>query len=244
MRPTERFTVIIPTLQRSHRLHPLVDKYARHPLVGEILVVNNSSTPLTWRNGKVRVLQQSGNIFVNPAWNLGARHAGYRWLLFSNDDIDFSDGMLEFAATLLHSGRVGIVGPSPSAFIDSAPKHRMRASTAYERSYGYGTWMALSRDDYAPIPEDLLIWCGDDWLFYSQSRKNVQLHGCRIVTEMSTSIKSERLLSMAEADLRRYEQEYREIEDLYRARYRIQLSLQRRIDLCRKLISKRRTRPH
>ena len=66
-----RFSVVIPTLQRATELRPLVDVCAAHPLVGEVIVVNNASAPLSWESPKVRVLHQEANIYVNAAWNLG-----------------------------------------------------------------------------------------------------------------------------------------------------------------------------
>ncbi|MGN7213310.1 glycosyltransferase family 2 protein [Brachybacterium paraconglomeratum] len=67
-----QFSVVIPTLQRSDDLHAVVELCAAHPLVAEVLVINNAPAPLEYGSGKVRVLDQGENIFVNPAWNLGA----------------------------------------------------------------------------------------------------------------------------------------------------------------------------
>ena len=74
------FSVIIPTLQRAKELHELVEMCAAHPRVLEVLVINNAPEPLVWDSPKVRVLQQAENIYVNPAWNLGAREARGEYL--------------------------------------------------------------------------------------------------------------------------------------------------------------------
>lgn len=42
-----------------------------HPLVGEVIVVNNASSPLAWESPRGRVLQQDASIYVNAAGNLG-----------------------------------------------------------------------------------------------------------------------------------------------------------------------------
>ena len=60
--------------------------------------------------GKLRVLGQRTNIFVNPAWNLGAREAGCQLLAISNDDIAIEGELLDRAAAHLDSGGVGIIG--------------------------------------------------------------------------------------------------------------------------------------
>lgn len=51
------FSVIVPTLQRSGELHQLVDQCVAHPLVQEVIVINNATNPVIWDSPKVRVLQ-------------------------------------------------------------------------------------------------------------------------------------------------------------------------------------------
>ena len=98
--PSGRFSVVIPTLQRSDDLDAIVKQCAAHPLVFEVLVINNSPRPLVWESAKVRVLQQERNIYVNPAWNLGAREARGEFLAIVNDDVRFDD--LAFDLSLIH----------------------------------------------------------------------------------------------------------------------------------------------
>ena len=66
------FSVIIPTLQRSGKLKPLIELYSHHHLVKEVLVINNAPAAIEAPRG-VRVLDMGENIYVNPAWNLVAR---------------------------------------------------------------------------------------------------------------------------------------------------------------------------
>lgn len=75
MQSNERFSVIIPTLQRSPRLTPLIDTYVGHPDVAEVVVVNNALRPFHYAHDKVRVLNLDQNIFVNPSWNLGVQES-------------------------------------------------------------------------------------------------------------------------------------------------------------------------
>ncbi len=78
--PLPVFSVVIPTLQRSPDLHPLIEQCAAHPLVLEVLIINNSTDPLTSESSKVRVIQQDENIYVNPVC-VGPRGSG---VLFGN----------------------------------------------------------------------------------------------------------------------------------------------------------------
>lgn len=109
-----RFSVVIPTLQRSEDLWAIVNQCAAHSRVLEVLVVNNAPTPLVWESPKVRVLQQQRNIYVNPAWNLGAREARGDFLAIVNDDVRFDDAAFDLAARGLRW--FGVVGPDRSCF--------------------------------------------------------------------------------------------------------------------------------
>ena len=69
-----------------------------HPTVREVIVVNNHPDPLDFGRENVRVLQQERNIYVNPAWNLGAREARGKYLAILNDDVLFEPELLDAAA--------------------------------------------------------------------------------------------------------------------------------------------------
>jgi len=179
------FSVIIPTLQRSTLLEPLVAMYSAHPMVAEVLIINNAQKPLAFDDPKVRVFDQSQNLFVNPSWNLGVREARADRLIISNDDILFPPHVIDSVAARL-GPHVGIVGPHTSCF---GPRTRSRIwyTPTYERTTAYGTLMFMARADYTPIPERMKVWCGDDYLFYRQRGRNLALRGVTISSEMSVT---------------------------------------------------------
>lgn len=183
------FSVIIPTLQRAKELHELVEMCAAHPRVLEVLVINNAPEPLAWESPKARVLQQAENIYVNPAWNLGAREARGKYLAILNDDIDMQAGVLDYAAKVLRRGVFGILGPDPSCFTGS-PDGRISHRPAPTQRRFFGTAMFLRRGTYSPIPEDMLIWGGDDWLINSSPMPPAVLIGARFKTDMSATTRS------------------------------------------------------
>lgn len=196
-----KFSVIIPTLQRSPELHPLVEQCAAHPLVVEVLVINNSESPLSWPSSKVRVLQQSQNIYVNPAWNLGAKEARGQYLAIVNDDVRFENEVFDYCAKLLSSGRWGIIGPDKTCFrFEPSGEIGHRFAGFANLHYGYGTFMALRASDYNPIPDDMLIWGGDDWLFLSQKRANAALVSTRFLTEDGVTSSSPEFKRMRQAE--------------------------------------------
>ncbi len=208
------FTVIIPTLQRAPELWPLVDQCARHPLVHEVLVINNSDSPLFWECAKVRVLQQEANIFVNPAWNLGVREAVGRFVAIVNDDVLFDDEVFDEAARVLQRGLFGMVVPDRSCFQagrwDKPISHRLATGRL---NLVWGTFMALRRTDYRPVPDSLLIWGGDDYLYWSQRKPNAVLIRTQFRTTMGTTSSSPEFQSLRR---REYEETMAIVGALYR----------------------------
>ncbi|MBB1517115.1 glycosyltransferase [Tessaracoccus sp. MC1679] len=185
-----RFSVVIPTMQRASQLWPLVEQCSGHPLVHEVLVVNNSRDPLSWDLPNVRVLQQERNIFVNPAWNLGVRTAQGEFLAILNDDIlPLEDLLGEVSRALRWKRLVGLVGLHSSCFRASDASTKWWRP-AYERTDGYGVAMFLRRVDYVPIPDDMKVWYGDDWLMSRQRKRNWVLGGFPVETEMSATSSS------------------------------------------------------
>lgn len=196
-------SVIIPTLQRSSKLEPLVAMYVEHPRVAEVIVINNAPEPLPFGElAKVRVIQQQTNIFVNPAWNLGASLARGPLLLISNDDILISPRTVSAMAAALR-WPIGMVGMDASCRY-LAEDRRPWFIPATQVTHGYGTLMAIRKANYEPVPEDLLIWYGDNWLFGRQRRLNLALRGMQLDTKMSETVKSPGLDKVWGADVERF----------------------------------------
>ncbi|MBB5598176.1 glycosyltransferase family 2 protein [Neomicrococcus lactis] len=200
------FSVIIPTLQRSADLDPLVTQCASHPLVIEVLVINNASAPLSWDSPKVRVLQQAENIYVNPAWNLGVVEAKGELLAILNDDLSFDLKVFEYCAEVLERGRFSILGPSPKA-MNMSPRGKLRHRLTSLHTEPFGTAMFMKRENYVPIPEDMKIWGGDDWLMLNQRKPVAELLGAAFRTEMSTTSGSPEFQRMR-ADANRVSERY------------------------------------
>lgn len=202
------FSVIIPTLQRSPELRPLVDVLVEHPQVHEVLVVNNARTPIRWGSSKVRVLQQEANIYVNPAWNLGVREAVGEYAAIVNDDVELHPYLLDIAYGLLRRPRLaGLVGVHPSCFME-APQNTWVRPT-FVRGFAFGTAMFLRRRDYVPIPEDMKVWCGNDWIFANRPAPAWVVGGLRRRTDMSTTSGSPEFQALLRQDAERWDRHQR-----------------------------------
>lgn len=194
------FSVIIPTLQRSDVLDSILSQCAAHPLVEEVIVINNATEPLRASHQKLRILDQPHNIYVNPAWNLGVAEASADLVAIVNDDVVFSDEALVQAAEILRKGRFAMVGPDSSCFLPVSADQRVSHRVASGLRFRYGTFMCLRRADYDPIPDELQIWGGDDWLFWRQARPNAVLVHTPFSTSMGTTSGSPEFQLMRERE--------------------------------------------
>ncbi|HET9649817.1 MAG TPA: glycosyltransferase [Microlunatus sp.] len=219
------FSVVMPTLQRSSLLIPLLGLYCESPAVSEIVVINNSREAIPFDHQKVRFIQPRKNIFVNPAWNLGVANATSDYLVISNDDVLFDIRILPALVNVL-GRRTGIVGPDRSCFVEvtefdsprgADPIPEPSVEPVSYRPYGFGTLMFMRRANFTPIPEDMKIWCGDDWLFRHQRGINYRLTGIAIASKMGSTSRQPQFSDRKKADIRRYREAY--AENPYLARF-------------------------
>lgn len=181
-----KYSVVVPTLQRSPFLASVIEQYCAHPLVAEVIVINNAQLPLTFDSPRARVLHQDTNIFVNPAWNLGARMAQGEFLVLANDDLLIDDTALSYVAKLLPRRSIGVVGPSAKCFHTKYGEKVSHRPISYPKRY-FGTFLCMRTAEFVNIPSDMLIWGGDDWLFWHSSAPPVALTGVRMRTVHGTT---------------------------------------------------------
>lgn len=186
-------------MQKSDMLKPLLELYSAHPLVDEVLVVNNSNHPLAHYPAKVREVYRGPNLYVNPAWNLGASAARSEYLLVSNDDLLFDPGLINFVAGVVTREDVGIVGPHVSA-LTGKRRRQVRARMAGQPLRGFGTLMFMKQRDYQVIPAEMRILGGDDWLFWNQAHPNMEILGAVIDTPMSVTAGQPQFNPVRQAD--------------------------------------------
>jgi hypothetical protein len=67
--------------------------------------------------------------------------------------------------------------------------HNIHLKPMQQRPYGWGCLMLIHKSKYVPIPDDLLIANGDDWL--AQHATPFVLHGLAVQSEISTTSRLE-----------------------------------------------------
>ncbi len=144
---------------RSEYLPGMIDKYLS---VGEVLIIDNSPQDAMPINPKAKIIYSGENIYVNAAWNMGYRKAKGEYLLLANDDIwiDNLEDVLNYLRNNLQPGQVA--GPELEGELSLVARRDIKDKTMF---YDWGAFIFLHKSDYVPVPKDLKVLRGDNWLW-------------------------------------------------------------------------------
>jgi glycosyltransferase involved in cell wall biosynthesis len=215
-----KFSVIIPTMYRCVNItNILLESLYDDPSVSEVIIIDNtedkSNIEKITTNEKLHIYHQGKNIYVNPAWNLGVTIAKEDTIALLNDDITIPNNLFSSLSKipLKELGIIGACHPTiqqvehPNRFnIETAELHPVEI-----RMWGYGIFMAMHKKTYITIPEDLLVWCGDDYLFHQSKMLGKQNYVlmCPIQTKMSTTSDDPVFNTIKEKDVELYNLKYK-----------------------------------
>ena len=197
----KKWSVIIPTLWKPDSLPDLLQELEGNESVDEILIIDNAPNfkPNITLGRKVNRLEQPSNIYVNPAWNLGAETARNEYLCICNDDVLFDSSEI---FNFLNSNYMdGIIGIHPDSF-DSETSNNGLPSLSKE-IYITQMWACLffmRKSQYRPIPAELKVWWGDAWLAW-HARPSFSLL-TTVRTKHSESVSSPEFQSILDEDTR------------------------------------------
>jgi GT2 family glycosyltransferase len=200
------FSVIIPTMWVSEYIIKMLELYEENKLIKEIIIIDNApgNKKDISKFTKVKILTKGENIYVNPAWNWGVSEAKYKYIIIANDDILFNkndlDSLINNSKALLTPNM--IIGAYDKCFKQKGlDVSGLSIVPVNERNWGFGTFMIMKRNSYTFIPDDLLIWEGDNIQFVNNNAYNFK--GIEIQTPMGTTIRAEGLRNIAKKDVER-----------------------------------------
>lgn len=154
--------MVIPTLWRFLPFFEFVNEVANIEVIDKVIVVDNARSlrPNIDFNTKIQFLDFGQNIFVNPAWNVGAYHSTGDIICFQNDDVLFDCNLFYHVAQKMKSYH-GLWGYNESPIGDNINfLPYSQGSTT-----GFGQLFFINRKHFVDIPNDLLVHCGDLFLF-------------------------------------------------------------------------------
>lgn len=181
-----KFSVIIPTLWKSNRIHQLLGDLISSEFVDEIILIDNADKYFEYYEAldKVKLIQVKENMYVSPAWNLGVEIAKNEHIAICNDDINFNPNLF---ALFLHNDIEGIVGQSSNNYNNSYDEIPGLAKLEGTRPWGWGSLILTQKKYWIPIPEELKVWYNDDFMTEINPCPKWVLHNFTILTEMSTT---------------------------------------------------------
>lgn len=171
------FSVIIPTMYRVDGLNSTLFNLCQIDCINEILVIENASCPYDrYTNKKITYINKGYNLYCNPSWNLGVQSSSSKYICILNDDI-FFDFELVFSEVAISNilEKCGILGLSENCFDNLKQSKELKFIETKVRGFGFGCCFFLKKENYLPIPDDLLIFWGDEWLFKNQFKPNYKI---------------------------------------------------------------------
>jgi hypothetical protein len=179
-----KISIVIPTMWKSNKLEILLNNLNKCDVIGEILIIDNdyeSKNIDTNQYNKVIYVKMDQNIYVNPSWNLGVSKSNFEIVALLNDDIVFD---VNFFNQLSVADET-IIGVAEQSYKDPSDTN-FRLEETDNRNWGFGCMIIFNKKYYVQIPEELKIWCGDDYLFRKFKNKSI-IKGVYFDTTMSVT---------------------------------------------------------
>lgn len=192
-------SVIMPTIWVGQSYIEMLPLYQDNPLIEEIIFIDNDASNVDdyiFNYSKLVYLPQKENIYVNPAWNLGAKLAKCDILCFASDDISIDLRFLDKALAYLtpKSGMLGLCEDSikeAGSIIEFAQVSDASSIEISEKiNPRYATFFMTHKESYHHIPDDLKIHYGDVYLYDKNiklNKPNYELKNACAITMLGTS---------------------------------------------------------
>jgi hypothetical protein len=186
-----KYSVIIPTLWKSNRIHKLLFDLIKCEFVDEIILIDNAGKFFEHFEAldKVKLVQVEENIYVNPAWNLGVKIAKNNCIAILNDDINFDPNIFGLIGEDVLS-TFGIIGMGEGNYKEVIDEERGPYLDVWKpgiNDWGWGCFIMLHKKYWIDIPENIKIWYGDNFIKDVNPAPKGILRNFKVETEMSTT---------------------------------------------------------
>ena len=185
------FSVVIPTMWSiPHYTLELVKNLTSCDLISEVIIIDNAPKKYeekeAYKHNKVIIKQMNQNIFVNPAWNMGVEMSKCKYVVICNDDVILKPTeILRFLLNNINAW--DCVGLAPGAYEVGGS---FKLNVLKERTFGWGCFMVVKKDKWNPIPNEIKIFFGDDWLVKTYNKVKSLETPLKVKTRMSTTSKT------------------------------------------------------
>lgn len=186
-----KYSIIIPTLWKSDRTKKLIEDLRECEYVDEIIIIDNTSPDEMdmFHEPKTRLVSKGENIYVNPAWNWGIELANNECIALVNDDINFDPNIFGVITenTLMYAGIIGMGEGNYKEPIDEERGPYIDMWKPGVNDWGWGCMILLKKAHWKPIPNEIKIWYGDNFIKDVNPVAKGCLRNFKVDTEMSTT---------------------------------------------------------
>ncbi len=195
-------SVILPTLWAvKHETLKLLEDLQESSYIDEIVLIdNNPKSNLVFNQHKIHHVKAKRNNYVNASWNLGVSLSKNEKLLILNDDVNSNWELIQHIEEYI-SPKNGLIGLGQSCW--DAAESSLRVVQTTERVMGFGCLFFIHKESYIPIPKNLKIWYGDDFLNIYNLRKNrrcFEIQNWPVMGQISATLNSGKFDKIIEKD--------------------------------------------
>lgn len=192
-------TFVIPTLWKSDRIKETIKSLKSSTRKDvELIIIDNANSDFKDRDSRITVIKVKKNIFVNPAWNIGATLTKNKYICLLNDDISLNINCLlnNFEKMVEVDPNFGMIGLYKRNFnVDdyNSDSDKLQLVELDNRPFGFGCMMILKKENYVTIPDIFKVFFGDDYLYFFNKdinhRKIYWIEGLKTPGEISVTSK-------------------------------------------------------
>jgi len=189
------YSVIALTMWKCDRFQQTLRELSKHPLIGEIILIDNTANDLKIELPKLIHILERKNTYINPAWNKGVSLAKYDKLLVLNDDLWFDWNILDILESHI-TEEVGMIGMAEENFDN--PQNEFGLEPIYHRNGGFACAFFIHKHNWIYIPNEMKLWGGDDWLFVknkNNGKQNYKIVGFKLEGEVSGTLENADLVT-------------------------------------------------
>jgi hypothetical protein len=207
---------IIPTIYKSEKLIQLLRNLDVHPLVSEILLIEDCPSIGMLDNynfNKLNVVPFQERKYCNGGWNLGVSLVKTHYYALCNDDILFPTSIID---DVLHfykfRPKLGFIGMHPSQYHHQQPDvYGFIKREVWHIDGGWGTLIFNHKDNDIIIPNDLKHYCGDTYYVHYSKYPCYNYFGEKFYTGAQDhgSSFSEEISKILHSDQKTYEEKYK-----------------------------------
>lgn len=201
----QKISVIVPTMWRANDLFSkMIPFIVNSPVVCELIIIDNDSklrpNDIDFSSEKIKFFDYGENIFFNKSMNTGVEESTGDIVCLLNDDVIFDPIIFQAISQNFDKETMGMISPHPAYFNrgeENLELIKKLTLVESERTLdGFGCCMFIHKENYEPIPQELVQHFGDVFLYEIlklRNKKNYYLHNWVMITPMraTTSVVKE-----------------------------------------------------